>query len=178
MVNTRRQGCPDGMVHRKSYTRKNGVFVKSACVPQTSRRVCPPGKILRAAYTRRIYSRVRTEGYNRTTKSGKKIHVVPKAVSKHVAASCVKDVKARKGLIGPLRKGELRKHGYSYKLPEHVRRMALKKAVSEFGAMSTYRKLNAVAKLTGSSVPKASEAFSSDRDWIRNVYGKNGHLKE
>jgi len=178
MVNTRRQGCPDGMVRRRGYTRKNGVYVKSTCVPHTRQTVCPSGKILRAAYTRRISSRIRSEGYNRTTKSGKKIHVVPKAVSKHVAASCVKDVKATRRLIGPLRKGELRKHGYSYKLPEHMRRMALKRAVSEFGAMSTYRKLNAVAKLTGSSVPKASSAFSSDRNWIRNVYGKNGHLKE
>jgi hypothetical protein len=79
--------------------------------------------------------------------------------------------------IGPLRKGELKKHGYSYKLPELQRQVALTKAVKEFGALGTYRKLNAVAKLTHTAAPNAHKIFSKDRNWIRKTYGVSGTLK-
>ena len=182
------QGCPEGKIRRRSYTRKNGVRVHSACVPAHARNStpsCPPSQIPRAAYVRRITSRVQREGYIRKTSTGKTVRVFPKSKKTYVPAGCVKDVSSKnhkvsisqsQSQIGPLRKGELKKHGYSYKLPEDVRRRALQQAIHEFGPLSTYRKLNAVAKLSVSSVPKASSIFSADRNWIRATYGKNGHL--
>jgi hypothetical protein len=191
-----RRKCPPGYVKRRAYTRKTGTHVKSVCIKSTSpylqkpknnrltmrrrlqalfgtRKACPPGQIPRAAYVRKISSTVAREGYTKRTQSGKHIRVYPKPKSIFVKSSCVEDVgKAGKGpqIFGPLRKGELSKYGYSYKLPETQRRSALQSAVQEYGALSTYRKLNAVAKLSSTANPKASSAFASDRNWIRKTY--------
>jgi len=182
--------CPPNQIYRKSYTRKNtGKVVKSACVHRSlglsrkEKKFCPPGKILRKSYIRKISKDVQLRGYTRTLKSGKVVSVHPKRKSVKVAAKCVKDMgktgklsKLSKGapIIGPLKKGELKKHGYSYKLPEAVRRQSLQRAIKEFGTLSTYRKLNAVAKLTSSTSPNASKTFSVDRNWIRKTYGLGG----
>lgn len=204
---TRHQGCPPNMIRRKEYTRKNGVYVKSACIRRTSKytkpavnttqrqenrlgrilgykKSCPPGQIARKAYVRRISSQVSKEGYTRKTKSGKAIRVYPKVKSVLVKSSCIKDLGKTGKLpedaprIGPLRKGELRKFGYSYKLPEEQRRSALQRAISKMGALDTYRKLNAVAKLSERTAPAASASFSADRNWIKNTYSTaNGSLK-
>jgi hypothetical protein len=72
--------------------------------------------------------------------------------------------------IGPLRKGELQRFGYSYKLPESTRHSSLKAAIKELGALNIYRKLDAVAKLSVTANPVASKAFAVDRDWIRSNY--------
>ncbi len=191
-----RRKCPSGYVKRRAYTRKTGTHVKSVCIKSTSpynskpkntrntmrrriqavlgtRKACPPGQIPRAAYVRKISSTIARQGYTKRSKSGKRIRVFPSSKSVFVQSSCVKDTgKAGKGaqVFGPLRKGELSKHGYSYKLPEAQRRAALQAAVQEFGALSTYRKLNAVAKLTTSTNPSASSAFAADRNWIRKTY--------
>jgi hypothetical protein len=137
------------------------------------KKVCPPGKILRHAYVRRYNPDVRKYGY--TVKRGDtRYRVYPSAKTMIVKASCVKDVgKPGKGeqQIGPLRKGELRKFGYVYRLPVSERRTALAKAVKAYGALSTYRKLDAIAKLTTRSAPEASKIFKEDRDYIRKTYG-------
>ena len=202
-----RQGCPPGKTRRRGYTRKNGRYVKSTCIRSTSKyakpannttrrqenrlgrllgntKECPPGQIARKAYVRRITSRVGREGYNRKTKSGKTVRVYPKVKSVLVKSACVKDVgkpgKLPEGAprIGPLRKGELKKYGYSYKLPENQRRAALQRAISKMGALNTYRKLNAVAKLSERAAPAASAAFGADRNWIKATYAAaNGSLK-
>lgn len=191
-----RRKCPPGYVKRRAYTRKTGTRVKSVCIKSTSpyrmkpknnrvtmrrrlqavmgtRKACPPGQIPRAAYVRKISSTVARHGYTKRTKSGKRIRVYPESKSIFVKSSCVEDTgKAGKGaqIIGPLRKGELSKYGYSYKLPEAQRRAALQSAVQEFGPLSTYRKLNAVAKLSALTNPNASSAFAADRNWIRKTY--------
>lgn len=196
--NTRRQGCPIGMIRRRGYTRKNGVQVKSACISSTyprpannttrrlgDKKSCPPGEIARKAYVRRMTSRVGREGYNRKTKSGKTIHVYPKVKSVLVKSACVKDMgkpgKLPEGApsIGPIsRKGELKRYGYSYKLPEDQRRAALQRAIAKMGALNIYRKLDAIAKLSERSAPAASASFSTDRNWIRATYASaNGSLK-
>lgn len=205
--NTRRQGCPPGMIRRRGYTRKNGVQVRSVCIRSTSKyprpannttqrqenrlgrilgdkKACPPGQISRKAYVRRITSRVGKEGYNRKTKSGRTVRVYPKVKSVLVKSACVKDLgkpgKLPEGAprIGPLRKGELKKFGYSYKLPEDQRRSALQRAISKMGTLNTYRKLNAVAKLSERSAPAAAASFAADRNWIKATYaGANGTLK-
>ena len=201
-----RDQCREGYIKRRSYTRKNGTHVKSACIRKTSKytnrpydpaerqknrlgrilgtkKKCPPGEVSRSAYIRRFTNSVRKSGYTRKTKTGKEIKVFPTGESIFVPSSCIKDVgKAGKlannsQKIGPLRKGELRKFGYSYKLPEAERHKSLEKAIRDKGPLDTFRKLNAVAKLSSTAAPAASSVFSADRNWVRKMYSVNGSLK-
>ena len=122
--------------------------------------VCPAGKILRAPYVR-------------ITSRGKRT-LVP--------ASCIPDVGVPgKGLqsdakgagIGPLRTGNLASFGYSkvVDLSEGRRHIALAMAVREYGALSVWRKLNAVYIYTRRSSPASSAIFRKDRDWVKEHYG-------
>jgi hypothetical protein len=181
--------CPKGFIRRKGYTRKNtGTQVKSTCVRSTikvnknTQRSCPPGELLRKSYVRRFSSKVHTEGYTRKTKSGKNVKVYPKVKSVFVKPSCIKDVgkpgKLAEGAprIGPLRKGELKKFGYLYKLPDAEREAALKKAVNALGPLNVFHKLDAVAKLSLTSAPAASAIFTKDRNWIRKIYANSNGI--
>ena len=143
-------------------------------------KACPEGYLLRKGYTRKFSSRTKNRGY--TVKRGDAVYrVYPKTEPIRVRSACVKD----RGLpgtitgpgIGPLKRGELIKFGYSFRLPVQLRRTALKKAISEYTALSVYRKLDAVAKLSVRTNPRASSRFAADRDWVRDNYGVNG-LKE
>jgi hypothetical protein len=74
--------------------------------------------------------------------------------------------------IGKLKEGQLAKFGYSdvvHKTTE-VRRAALDKAVKEFGALSVFRKLNAVYVYTRKSAKESSAIFKEDRDWVKGKY--------
>ena len=75
--------------------------------------------------------------------------------------------------IGPLRKGELAKHGYSKVtlLTVKQRHTALNKAIKEFGSLGVWRKLNAVSIYTRRTSPGVSKLFKEDMNWIRNTYG-------
>ncbi len=199
--------CPSGYIRRRGYTRKNtGTHVRSVCIRSTSghlrkpfnksrtmkrrlgavlgsRKSCPPGQIARKAYVRRMSSLIAKKGFNKHTRTGKTIRVYPRLTSTFVPASCVKDTGKKGKLpegapkIGPLRKGELSKHGYSYKASETSRKDALRKAIGEFGALSTYRKLDAVAKLTERTNPTAAKVFKLDRNWIESQYAEAGKLR-
>ena len=144
--------CPENKTRRRAYTRKNGRAVKSTCVP-SHKGSCKKGEIPRIAHTRKYI-----EG----------------GVQKiaHIPASCVR----RKSLINPLHKGDLKRYGYSYKKSELSRREALLKAVNAYGPLTTYHKLNAVAKLTGSQYPSIANIFAKDSNWVRSEYSKNGVL--
>jgi len=157
--------CPSGFVKRSGFTRKtNGKHIKGICVRGTKSstkkisKFCGPGKILRSSYTRHV---VKKNGSVKETK---------------VSATCVRDMgkkgKLPKGAptIGPLKKGELQRFGYMYKLPDHDRHNALRAAIKVLGSLNVYRKLDAVAKLTNLTSPKASATFAADRDWIRSKY--------
>ena len=138
-----------------------------------ARKACPPGQLLRKAYVRKYSANVRAKGY--IVKRGDTTYrAYPKVGKMIVPAACIKDQgKAGKGpqAIGPLRRGELLKHGYSYRKPADERRTALKKATKEFGVLGVYRKLNAVAKLSVRTAPQASKVFKADRDWVRATMG-------
>lgn len=120
---------------------------------------------------------IRRNAYTRKSRSGKRVRVT---------ARCVKDRglpgKGYQGKgpgIGKLREGELSQFGYSgvSKLSEAQRHTALKKAVAAYGALSLWRKLNAVAVYTKHTSPGVSRIFKSDMAWIRSTYGgKNGKL--
>jgi hypothetical protein len=132
---------------------------------------CGPGEILRKGYTRKFKPEVKALGY--TVRKGAKVYTVrPKRNAITVKAACIKNRglhgkgPAAKG-IGPLRKGELIKYGYSYRLSDAVRHSALKKAIERYGALSVYHKLDAVAKLAVRTAPDASKIFTLDREWVR-----------
>jgi len=96
-----------------------------------------------------------------------------------VNEQCIRDIGAPgKGIpdgpgIGPLRKGELAKYGYSgvANLTLNDRHLALKKAVSDYGSLGVWRKLNAVSVYTRRTSPKTSKIFKNDMDWVRSTYG-------
>jgi hypothetical protein len=94
--------------------------------------------------------------------------VHPKAESVYIPASCVKP-RGPTGTksFGKLRKGDLIKYGYQYRLADRLRHGALEKAMKVYGALTVFHKLDAVAKLSTTSAPDASKIFAMDRDWIR-----------
>ena len=135
---------------------------------------CPSGYILRKGYTRKFSKNVKSNGFT-VRRKGTTYTVRPKKNEITVDASCIKD----RGLqgkgpnsIGKLRKGELIKYGYQYRLSDAKRRKALQKAVKQYGELSVYRKLDAVAKLSVRTAPDASKIFSKDRNWIRDNFKK------
>jgi len=190
-------GCPDGYHKRKTYKTKTGKKVPRRCVRSItkkesikaqqlqkivpsirslSRKVCPPGMIERKEYSRKYSTAILSHGFSRKTKQGITSKVIPHKHSlSYVAPKCVKDIGLPgkgKQSIGPLRKGELSKYGYSIADSDEKRHTSLKKAIKEYGALGVYRKLDAVAKLTVRTIPEASKKWRNDRDWVKEKYGK------
>ena len=189
-------GCPKGYRKRSEYTTRAGTYVPARCIRSTpshtvsrkrpliasraSSRVmnksikCPRGYVGRAAYMRRYSTSVRSKGYTVRKASGTTYKVHPRDKSLYVPASCIKDsAKAvpKAKTIGPLRKGELTKYGYSTQLPEDERRKILFQAVRDSGGLAIYRKLDAVAKLSLRISPENSYIFAKDRDWVKKTFG-------
>jgi hypothetical protein len=138
---------------------------------ENNKSVCPKGYILRKGYTRKFKNTIKREGYT-VRRKGRMFTVKPKKNIIVVNPACIKN----KGLPGKgpiegegfasLRKGELIRYGYSYRLADSKRRAALRKAIGAYGALSVYRKLDAVSKLSMRTAPDASVIFAKDRDWI------------
>jgi hypothetical protein len=78
--------------------------------------------------------------------------------------------KTRKVRFGTLKKNDLKQFGYSTSQPFAIRKHALELAVKKFGALSVFRKLNAVFVLTKNRAPRASAVFKMDRDWIHKQF--------
>ena len=74
----------------------------------------------------------------------------------------------RRSRIGTLRKGALL--GYHAKDPLRSRRATLRKVVRRVGALSAFRKLNAVAVYSKKRAPKSSTTFKRDRNWVRKTF--------
>ena len=164
---------------RKNYIRrtlaKQTARLKTAGKSATRKIKCPPGEIERRGYVRKFATSIRKRGYTVKRKSGKVYRIYPEVESVYVKPGCVKD----RGLpgklapgegFGPLKKGDLKKYGYIYTAESQDRHAALRKAIKEFGALGVYRRLDAVAKLSKRTVPKASEVFVVDRNWIKNNF--------
>ena len=134
---------------------------------------CPKGYILRSGYTRKFRPSVKASGFT-VRRKGTVYTVRPKANTIKVDATCVKNRGLPgKGLgegIGKLRKGELIKYGYQYRLSDSLRQMALKRAIKRYGALSVYRKLDAVAKLSVRTASDASKIFTRDRNWVKDNF--------
>lgn len=132
---------------------------------------CPPGYILRKGYTRKYRSAVAQSGFT-VRRKGKLYTIRPTSRSIHVPASCIKDrglpgkgPRSGKG-FGQLRKGDLIKYGYQYRLSDALRHRALKKAIQQYGRTSVFHKLDAIAKLSKRTAPNASDIFARDRAWV------------
>lgn len=156
--------------YRKSYTRSDGTYIKGGYVKST-RKSCPKGEVLREGSVRKGYTR---KGYKRSDGTRVKGSKVSKGV---IQDSCIKDLgKKGKGFqgigegIGRLEKGKLSQFGYHVYNTEHSRHIALGKAVKEYGALSVFRKLNAVYVLNKNTNPKLSRKFLRDRDWVQVTY--------
>ena len=77
--------------------------------------------------------------------------------------------------IPPLKKGQLRKYGYSARGTTAERHTALKKAVKAYGAGNVIQKLNAVSILNRNRTPSfLTKVFRKDLVWVRNTYLKGG----
>lgn len=73
--------------------------------------------------------------------------------------------------IGKLKKGELSKYGYSTTAKSSTRHRSLGKATRKYGALSVYRKLNALAVYTKNTSPKTSKTVKADRNYIGRLHG-------
>ena len=141
----------------------------------TRRNGCPKGYILRRGYTRKFRPSVKASGFT-VRRKGTVYTVRPKANTIRVPPSCIQN----RGLpgkgpvegegFGKLRKGELIKYGYQYRLSDSLRQAALKRAIKRYGALSVYRKLDAVGKLSLRTAPDAAKIFSRDRNWVMENY--------
>jgi hypothetical protein len=77
---------------------------------------------------------------------------------------------SRPNRIGPLKKGLLKKTGYSVTAKTSARHKAVDRAVKRYGKLSTLRKLNAVAVYTRRRSPAKSRAFKSDVRYIQKKH--------
>jgi len=75
----------------------------------------------------------------------------------------------KKSRIGTLKKGLLIKFGYQNvtQLSLEQRHEALQKAIRAYGALSVFRKLNAIYVYNRKTNPSHSRIFKTDRDWVR-----------
>jgi len=133
-------------------------------------RGCPKGTTLRRSYTRTFRNATVKQGYT-VRRKGKLFVVHPSTLPVKVPAHCVRSRKALSARIGSLRKGDLLRFGYQYRLSDAKRHKALKKAMEHYGTTSVFHKLDAVAKLSVTSAPDASAIFSRDREWVRGQIG-------
>lgn len=78
--------------------------------------------------------------------------------------------RTRRNLIGPLKKGLMKKVGYSVTAKASTRHRAVDRAVKKYGKLSTLRKLNAVAVYTRRTSPTKSRKFKSDVKYVQKKY--------
>ena len=132
---------------------------------------CPEGYYRRSGYTRKFTSNVLNSGFT-VRRKGKLITVKPDAAEVEVASFCAKKPVRRSltARIGPLRKGDLIKYGYQFRLSDKLRHKALEKAIKVYTALGVYHKLDAVAKLAVTSAPDASAIFKKDREWVHRKF--------
>lgn len=141
----------------------------------TTNRDCPHGYVMRKGYTRRFRKSITNSGYT-VRRKGTVYVAKPKVRSITVKPGCIRD----RGLpgkgpvsgesIGKLRKGDLIKYGYQYRLSDLSREKALRKAIHVYGATTVYHKLDAVAKLSLRTAPDASRIFARDRNWVKQTF--------
>jgi hypothetical protein len=141
-----------------------------------TKKECPKGYKVKRSYTRKISKNIMNRGYT-VRRDGQYYKAQPKVSEVHVPSSCVRDPKARNNTqsrraghtMSTLRRGDLVKYGYSFRLSDRKRYSALRKAVEAYGASTVVHKLDAVAKLSV-KYPDAAQTFAADRVWVRGHF--------
>lgn len=128
-------------------------------------KVCPPGYTKRRGYTRKYTQNIQNSGFT-VRRNGKLYTVHPKGEDIIIPASCVKN---KRKLSITLRKGDLIRYGYQYRLSDKLRHKALKKAIEAQSVLYVYKKLDAVVKLAKKSSPEVYPIFAKDREWVFNM---------
>ncbi len=72
-------------------------------------------------------------------------------------------------VIPKLKRGLLKKFGYSTKLPTKQRRIALRKADKVYGSANLLQKLQAPSVLFKRTRPDIARIFIADRNWVERV---------
>jgi hypothetical protein len=130
---------------------------------------------LRKGYVRKFRQSIRRKGYSVHRKNGRTYRIFPKKANEvEVKAACVKV--ADQAAAADLKRGQLRKHGYQYRLSDEFRRAALKRAMQEYTPTGVYKILNTATKLARKEKPVAAKIFAADRDWLRAEYAITGSL--
>jgi len=117
---------------------------------------CKKGFHPRKAYTRKAYTR--------KTKT-------------HVASTKVKPTQCVRGYTGPgkgigkLHKGALSRYGYGTSKSSRSRHIALNAAVKHDGALTVYRRLNALSTYTKRTSPTTSKIARQDRAFVGEKHG-------
>jgi hypothetical protein len=71
----------------------------------------------------------------------------------------------------PVRKNNmLKKYGFSAKLSARSRHKSLERAVHEYGALSVFRKLNAIAIFNKNKNPELASKFNADKNWVKKKF--------
>lgn len=68
-----------------------------------------------------------------------------------------------------LKKGSLKKYGYSTAGSDKKRHSALKKSLKAYGYSTLIKKLNAVKLLTKNTSPKNSKVYAKDIKWVQKI---------
>ena len=153
---------------------------------------CPKGYVYRKAYTRRFHTKTRVKGFSVQRKDGTRYKIYPKQKTATVKASCIREkTTARRAhrahspssLIASsecqkLRRGEMFKYNYQYRLPATARRMAIKKAVADQGPLRVYKKLNIASKCSKGVKPVASKIFAEDAAYVEDTYAIGTFVKK
>jgi hypothetical protein len=134
---------------------------------------CGNGYVLRKGYTRKYHSNVKRNGFT-VRRKGTLYTVYPKANVIKIPEACVKKPPSDKNKSAhddiSLRKGDLIKYGYQYRLSDKSRHVALRKAIKKHGALHIFTKLNTISQLSKSTAPDASNILRKDANWIKNNY--------
>lgn len=132
--------------------------------PLTNRCVkkCPKGFIIRNSYIKNM--------------KGKSISVKSKCIKSRGLPGKTSDrYKGKNKGIGPLKKGELSKHGYSNikSLPQSKRRKYLNSAIKEYGSSKILKKLGAVKTYQKNKSPEVSIILYDNMKYVRKKYDKD-----
>ena len=170
--------CPPNYVKRKAYlVEKTGKIVPATCIKRAAAaaksasrtRKCPPGQTYRQGYHRKYSNTVKREGYI-VTRGGKQVRVFPQTNIMYIKPICIDASDDDISFSGPLKKGQLLRYGYNFRLPATSRHEALRKAERVYGPAFVHKTLARFAALFQKSKPDAAKVFAADRDWIKTTY--------
>lgn len=127
-------------------------------------RTCKKGFHLRKTHTRKAYTR-------KTRVRVGSVKVKP--------STCVRGYTGPGKGIGLLKKGALSRYGYGTSNTERSRHLALNAAVKHDGALTVYRRLNALSVYTKRTAPATSKVARKDRGYVGEKVGyKAGGAEE